>query len=177
MKFEPDPTEAEEVQRRLETGVPGAVVEMHREPLSPHLVIQAERIREVCRFLRDDPELRFDYLANLSGLDVGERLAIAYRVVSLDRKRALALRAYVSREEPVIDSLTSVWPAAGWFEREAFDLYGFQFRGHPDLRHLLLPQGWEGYPLRKDYVDPMKYGEIDNRRTYWPEKEQADGTS
>jgi len=177
MKYKPDPTEVEEVQRWLFSGVPGGIVEMHREPYSPHLVIHAEKIREVCLFLRDKPELRFDYLTHQSGLDLGEKLAVVYRVLSLGRKRTLAMRVYVPREKPVIDTVSDIWPSAGWFEREAFDMFGFHFTGHPDLRRLLLPEDWEGFPLRKDYVDPMRYGGIDNRRTYWPEEEKVDETT
>ncbi|RPJ49383.1 MAG: NADH-quinone oxidoreductase subunit C [Candidatus Latescibacterota bacterium] len=156
----------EEIERRLREGVPGGIVEIHRAPYSPHLVVDAAKIRDVCRFLRDDPALRFDYLTHLSALDTGATLCTVYRVLSLTHKRTVAMRAYVPRDNPVIDTVSDIWPSAGWFERESFDLMGIEYRGHPDLRRLLLPDDWEGHPLRKDYVDPLRYQDIDNTRDY-----------
>ncbi len=156
----------EEVEGRLREGVPGGIVEIHRGPYSPHLVVNAEKIRPVCLFLRDDEALCFDYLTNLSGLDTGATLCTAYRVLSFKRKRWVALRAYVPREKPIIDTVSDIWPVAGWFERESYDLFGIEYRGHSDLRRILLPEDWEGHPLRKDYVDPLRYQDIDNTRDY-----------
>lgn len=156
----------EEVDARLREGVPGGVLELHKGPYSPHLVVDAPKIREVSLFLRDDGALRFDYLTHLTGLDCGERLCTVYRVLSLLHKRTVAMRAYVPRENPVIDTISDIWASAGWFEREAYDLLGIRYRGHADLRRLLLPEDWEGHPLRKDYVDPLRYQDIDNTRDY-----------
>jgi NADH-quinone oxidoreductase subunit C len=156
----------EEAEERLRAGVPDGVIELHKGPYSPHLVVRPEKLREVCLFLRDDEALRFDYLTHLSGLDTGANLCTVYRVLSLMHKRAVAMRVYVPRENPDLDTVSDIWPSAGWFEREAYDLLGIRYRGHPDLRRLLLPEDWEGHPLRKDYVDPLRYQDIDNTRDY-----------
>ncbi|MFH1277151.1 MAG: NADH-quinone oxidoreductase subunit C [Candidatus Eisenbacteria bacterium] len=155
-----------EGEARIREALPGALLETPEAIGEPYLVVDAARIREVGRFLKEDGAFRFDYLTNLGGLDEGESLTVALHLRSTHHGGKLALRASVPRENPEIESLFPVWEGAGWFEREAFDLFGIRFLGHPDLRRIMLPDDWEGHPLRKDYVDPMRYGEIDNTRDY-----------
>jgi len=108
----------------------------------------------LCRFLRD--ELGCDYPADLTAWDTGQAFVLWLRIVSLARGRTVIMRVEIDRENPVVPSLTPVWPGMNWHEREMFDLYGIRFAGHPEgedparLR-ILLPEDWEGFPFRKDY--------------------------
>jgi NADH-quinone oxidoreductase subunit C len=107
------------------------------------------------RFLRDDEATAFEMLMDLTAVDLlgrGEpRFEVVYHLYSVARRHRLRVKVRVSETEPVVDSLTPVWPAANWMEREVWDLYGIRFAGHPDLRRLLLYEEFEGHPLRKDY--------------------------
>ncbi len=110
----------------------------------------------VCRYLRDDPDLTFDFLSSVTGVDRlslprnSPRFEVVYHLYSLQHKRRLRLKVQVADGEAV-PSVTGVWESANWHEREVFDLFGVPFSGHPDLRRILMPDDWEGHPLRKDY--------------------------
>lgn len=139
-------------------GVPGAVLATHAERGDVTAVVDPARVLEVLRFLRDDRACAFDMLTDLTGVDYlgypgrsGPRFEVVYHLYSLERGKRLRVRAGVDAESPEIDSAISLWPAANWMEREAWDLYGIRFRGHPDLRRILLYDEFEGHPLRKDY--------------------------
>lgn len=133
--------------------------------LQPALLIAPDRITEVCRTLRDHPKTYFDFLSCLSGVDYGAdagRFGVVYHLCSIPFQYQLTLK--ISKENdrspenlPVFPSVTSVYRTADWHEREAFELLGIFFEGHPDLRKLLLPDDWEGYPLRKDYQTAAYY--------------------
>ncbi|BAS27663.1 NADH-quinone oxidoreductase subunit C [Limnochorda pilosa] len=125
-----------------------------RRDLWLEVEVEPGRLVEVATYLRDDPELRFDYLAMLSGVDrLEEGFEVVDHLTSLEKGLRLILRTRVPRSEPVCPSVTGVWPGADWHERETYDLMGVRFEGHPDLRRILLREDWEGHPLRKDYVD------------------------
>jgi NADH-quinone oxidoreductase subunit C len=116
------------------------------------LEIAPEKIVRVCRFLKDD--LKFVRLSTITGVDryPGEpRFEVLYHLHSLDRNERLRVKCRLPGANPEIDSVTGVWRAAGWYERETFDLFGVRFRNHPDLRRIMMPEDWEGHPLRKDY--------------------------
>jgi NADH-quinone oxidoreductase subunit C len=119
------------------------------------VTLRKNRIRDIACYLHDDPDLSFDYLIDVCGVDYlgkkEKRFEVVYQLYSIKHRRALRLKAEVSEEDPTIDSVTAVWVGANWHERETFDLYGIKFKGHPDLRRILLPEDWEGHPLRKDY--------------------------
>jgi NADH-quinone oxidoreductase subunit C len=118
------------------------------------LFIRKARLRSACEFLRDAPGLCFKYLSDVTAVDCypGEpRFEVVYHLLSLERFQRLRLKVQISSENPTIDSVVPVWPAANAFEREVFDLFGIRFEGHPYLHRLLLPEDWDGYPLRKDY--------------------------
>ncbi|GAW94173.1 NADH-quinone oxidoreductase subunit C [Calderihabitans maritimus] len=119
----------------------------------PQLVVEVsrEKLVEIARFLRDTPGLAFNFLIYVTAVDKIEYFEVVYAVRSLKERHQLMLKVRISREEPEIPSVTSVWPAANWDERETYDLFGIRFTGHPDLRRILLPDDWEGHPLRKDY--------------------------
>ncbi len=117
----------------------------------PQVTVPAERIAAVCRLAKDDPELDFKMLLCMSCVDYQEYFQMVYFLHSLEREQTLVVKVDVSYEEPSIPSLTSVWQAAEWYEREAHDLFGIAFEGHPDLSPLLLYEGFEGYPGRKEF--------------------------
>jgi NADH-quinone oxidoreductase subunit C len=111
-------------------------------------------IREACAALRDDPNCPFAFLSDVTCVDLypsEPRFEVVYHLLSLARKERVRLKVRVEAESPAVESVTSVWPAANFFEREVFDLFGIRFTGHPYLRRLLMPEDWEGHPLRKDY--------------------------
>ena len=116
------------------------------------LVIQAERILAVCDFLKTSRGYR--YLSDVTAVDwypAEPRYELIYNLYCHDRKERLRLKCRLGGENPEIDSVVPVWGAANWYEREVFDLFGVQFRGHPHLRRILMPDDWQGHPLRKDY--------------------------
>lgn len=114
--------------------------------------LKPEVLETACRKLKD--ELGFDYLADLTAIDRQDRIELVYRATALERNEKVVLRVDLDRENPEIDSAASVWKGADYQEREVYDLMGVVFRDHPDLRRILLPDEWEGFPLRKDYVIP-----------------------
>lgn len=119
------------------------------------VTLKKEKIVDICRFLHDDPDLSYDYLIDLCGVDYmgrkEKRFEVVYHLYSIRHRRLLRLKAEVGEDDCSIDSVMPVWVGANWHEREAFDMYGIVFKGHPDLRRILMPEDWEGHPLRKDY--------------------------
>ena len=118
------------------------------------LVVPRERLRNVCGFLRDEPGLEFDFLSDVSVTDrfpQEPRFEMNYQLLSISTRQSLRLRVRLQGSDPLVDTVTTIWPGAGWHEREAYDLFGVRFAGHPDLRRILMPENWEGHPLRKDY--------------------------
>jgi NADH-quinone oxidoreductase subunit C len=124
--------------------------------LSVH--VDGERIVEICDFLRTDAETPFDYLSDLTCVHYPDRgdapFEIVYNLFSIPANERVRLKVRTN-EATGVATVTGVWPSANWLEREVFDLFGIHFHGHPDLRRLLLPPDWEGYPLRKDY--PLEF--------------------
>ena len=114
--------------------------------------IAPERLVEACLCLKLN--LGFERLSTVTAVDrypSEPRFELVYHVHSVSRNQRLRLKCRIAGENPEIDSVTPVWRSAGWYEREVFDLFGIRFRNHPDLRRIMLPEDWEGYPLRKDY--------------------------
>lgn len=151
-----DPQERENhaVVRKLREWRAAAVAEVTADRGELTVLVPREHLRAACAFLQSDPELAFVHLSDLSAVDrfpVEPRFEVNYHLVSLVRRERLRLKVRLGGDFPVVDSVTSVWPTANWHEREAFDLMGIRFEGHPDLRRILMPEDWEGYPLRKDY--------------------------
>ena len=118
----------------------------------PQIVVEAARIAEAAQICRDDEALRFDSLMSLGAVDNGESLTVLYHLHSMTHRHKIALRADIPRAEPSVPTVEAVWKTANWHEREAGELMGIAFEGHSDMRPLLLPEDWEGHPLRKDYV-------------------------
>jgi NADH-quinone oxidoreductase subunit C len=118
------------------------------------IYLERSSIREACVLLRDDSDCPFNFLADLACVDwfpSEPRFEVVYHLLSIPHKERVRLKVRLESSSPTLDSVTPVWPAANYFEREVFDLFGVRFAGHPYLRRLLMPEDWEGYPLRKDY--------------------------
>jgi NADH-quinone oxidoreductase subunit C len=132
----------------------------HPDDKHPRIHCNAADWRVVAEFLRSDPTLQFDWLANLSGVDyvADNQFCVVYDLYSFDLKHVFAVKVYAPRSDVAhFPSVADLWPAADWHEREAYDMYGMVFDGHPDLRRILMADDWEGFPLRKDYVFPREY--------------------
>jgi NADH-quinone oxidoreductase subunit C len=151
------------VEQRLRQRFPGVAFERQRgEAVRDFtLFLPAERLVEVCVFLRDEPDLRFAMLSWMGGVDHLPRVPrfeCVYNLLSLDHGARVTLKVRVPEEQPRVPSVVAVWPTANWHEREAYDFYGISFDGHPDLTRILLPEDWVGWPLRKD--SPLGYEEV-----------------
>lgn len=146
------------------------------------LVCRADSIIETCTLLRDTPALRFEQCTDLCGMDYstyrdtvweGSRFAVVCHLLSVANNQRIRVRFFAEDDDfPVVDSLVDVWPGVNWFEREAFDLYGIVFDGHPDLRRLLTDYGFVGHPFRKDFPlsgnVEMRYDPVQARVIYQP---------
>jgi NADH-quinone oxidoreductase subunit C len=145
------------------------------------MTVPRDRLLETASRLRDEPDLRFDMLADLCGVDYltygegsrqGERFAVVYQLLSIVRNERVRLRVFVDGDPPIVDSVIGLWQSADWFEREAFDLFGIIFEGHPDLRRILTDYGFIGHPLRKDFPlvgnVEMRYDPARGRVVYQP---------
>lgn len=143
-----------EVLRRLIELAPDALLETHARLGDATAVVQASRLVGVMQRLRDDEGLAFEMLTDVTAVDhLGRepRFEMVYHLYSVSRNHRLRIKVPVPETPAEVDSLVPVWPSADWMEREVWDLYGIRFRGHPDLRRVLLYDGFEGHPLRKDY--------------------------
>jgi NADH-quinone oxidoreductase subunit C len=147
-----DPVPSRAVDR-LRADLPDAVVDVACYAGQVTVRVPAARLLDVMRHLRDTPDLRFDYLSNLTGMHWPKHerpFEVVYHLDSIPHRHRLAVKIdHADGEEA--PSVTGLWPTAGWHEREAFDLFGIRFAGHPDLRRILMPDEWNGHPLRKDY--------------------------
>jgi NADH-quinone oxidoreductase subunit C len=147
------------------------------------VVVKAENLLTVAEKLRDSPELKFEQLIDLCGMDYsafgrvdgddvawnGQRFAVVYHLLSISYNCRLRVRVFAAEDDfPVVASVIGIWPSANWYEREAFDLYGIMFTGHPDLRRLLTDYGFIGHPFRKDF--PLS-GNVEMR--YDPDKQRV----
>jgi len=155
-----------EIHDKLKAGCGGAVLELDTSSHDAWIHVDPERIDRVAAFCKQDPELQFTSLMCLSGVDAGTNVQVVYHLHSMPKRHRIVLKVTVPKTDPGTRTTTGVWRAANWFERECYDLFGVQFEGHPDLRRILLPDDWEGWPLRKEYVFPTEYGGIDNTRDY-----------
>jgi NADH-quinone oxidoreductase subunit C len=168
----------------IESRLPGLLTRITSLPDELCYEVQPEKLKEVCLSLRDSPELKFEILVDVAGIDYldygttewktysatqsgfsrgvnrdaprkphdGARFAVAYHLLSITHNQRVRLRSRcVDAEDPIIDSVVDIWPGANWFEREAFDLFGILFSGHPDLRRILTDYGFIGHPFRKDF--------------------------
>jgi NADH-quinone oxidoreductase subunit C len=139
---------------RLRSWNPAAVegAKFDRDELS--IYVERSSLREACALLRDDTNCPFNFLADVTCVDLHPtepRFEVIYHLLSISKKERVRLKVRLGSDGPAVESVTSVWPAANFFEREVFDLFGIRFTGHPYLRRIQMPEDWEGHPLRKDY--------------------------
>ncbi|NBT59484.1 NADH-quinone oxidoreductase subunit C [bacterium] len=147
----------EEIQQKLQTKFPQGIQGVEDTVPEKSLKINPSEIVAVIRFMKE--EMQFETLGDLCGLDYPalSSSCVAYHLQSYTHKKVVRLKCYLPRENASIDSLTCLFKAADWLEREAFDMFGIHFNGHPDLRRILCPEDWVGHPLRKDYQTPDYY--------------------
>jgi NADH-quinone oxidoreductase subunit C len=139
---------------RLLAWNPSAIegIKFDREEMT--IYVDRGHLREACALLRDDPGCAFNFLSDVTCVDwfpAEPRFELIYHLLSMSKKERVRLKVRLESASPAVESLMPVWPAANFFEREVFDLFGIRFTGHPYLRRLLMPEDWEGHPLRKDY--------------------------
>ncbi len=149
----------QEIADILKAKLPDAVLDVKVDGvIDPYARVAPDRIRDVALFLRDDERLAFDSLMCLSGVDyTGGKVGVVYHLSSMKWTHKFTLKVDVPVENPHVQSVQEIWRTANWHEREAYDVIGIVFDGHPDLRRILLPDDWEGHPLRKDYKVPEYY--------------------
>lgn len=129
----------------------------------PIAIIDSKKLEEYCLFLLKNKELYFDFLECITAIDNGlekNTMEIVYNFYSIVYNHKIAIKVVIDRNNPIIDSLSLLWRTANWHEREIFDLFGIHFANHPDLRRILNPEDWQGFPLRKDYVVQDMYHDI-----------------
>jgi len=163
-------TEKEIFERLLEK-FKDAIGEFNEEVIQPFATIKAAEVEKVCTYLRDNEAFEFDWLSNLSAVHYPhseeeqaeqkeDELEVVYHLYSFKHNHKMILKTRVPVSNPKIPSVAMLWRTADWHEREAYDLLGVEFTDHPDLRRILLPEDWEGFPLRKDYVTPQTYNNM-----------------
>jgi NADH dehydrogenase I D subunit len=171
---------------RLRERFPNEVVTVDQYRGDDSIVIQPSSVLDVARFVRDDPQLGFDLLLDVTTVDyIGQddRFEVVYHLFSTAHHHRLRMKARVPERDPAIDSVTPLWVGANWLERETYDMYGVQFRGHPDLRRIYLYDEFEGHPLRKDYpkekrqplIGPGSKGNYEPRAAEIPHAERVEG--
>ena len=151
---------SEDIYTKLKAEFGDSILSLEEVVLDSFILIAPDAIADIARYLVKDSELAFDSLMCLSGVDLGakeENLEIVYHLFSMTHRHTVVLKVHLPKEDPHIPSVEDIWKTANWHEREAYDLYGITFEGHSDLRRILMPEDWEGHPLRKDYKDPEFY--------------------
>jgi len=153
---------------RLKEQFPDAVIAVREMAGEQTVVVDREKVVDILQFLRDDEELQYNFLSDLTAVDfLGRvpRFEVVYHLLSMPNKRRVRLKVLVEDGRPA-PSVVSVYPTANFLEREVYDLFGIEFHGHPSLRRILLPEDWEGHPLRKDYPlgdEPVAFSHNEDR--------------
>ena len=152
----------QEIYEHLKDKFGESIVSFEEAIADPFIVVAAEPFAVIAQYLAEDEGLAFDFLMCLSGVDLGPKDSnyyVVYHLYSMTHRHKLVLKIALSKEEeePHVPTVEHIWRTANWHEREAYDLYGIIFDGHSDLRRILLPDDWEGYPMRKDYAEPEFY--------------------
>jgi NADH-quinone oxidoreductase subunit C len=164
--------EAKDIYARLEKQFPDSVSNFKADVKEPFFSVAAAAIVDVCRALRDGVMLKFEVLSDLTAIDwpKEEKIQVVYHLFSYSQNQQIVLKVDLPRDNPRIATVEGVWKVANWFEREVYDLFGVIFDGHSDLRRIMLPDDWQGYPLRKDYVEQEEYDGISTQRAPLVEK-------
>ncbi len=150
-----------EIAKRLKGRFPDEVLEICSFHGQIGVIIRREQVLDILRWLRDTPGIQMNHLMDLCGVDNAkrnddslQRFEVVYNLYSVEMRHSLRIRAQIPEQEPCIDSITPLWVGADWHERECFDLMGISFTGHENMKRILLPEDWQGHPLRKEY--PLK---------------------
>jgi NADH-quinone oxidoreductase subunit C len=153
--------DAAAISRRLRERFGESILGFEEKALQPWEVVATDAIAEVAQFCKAEPDLAFDNLMCLSAVDYPKenppRLEVVYHLFSYPHRHQFVLKVHTPRDGARVPTVEGVWGVANWHEREAFDLFGIVFEGHSDMRRILLPDDWEGHPLRKDWQDPDFY--------------------
>ena len=147
----------EEVLQALQKNFPDVSFELVETKPESAVRVPAERIVDIAAYLKETPELSFDSLMCLSGVDRQGSFEVVYHIHSMAHNHRTVLKVSLPSEKPQVPTVSHIWRTAEWHEREAYDLVGVEFLNHPDPRRILLPDDWEGHPLRKDYQAPEEY--------------------
>jgi NADH-quinone oxidoreductase subunit C len=152
----------QEVVKRLSDRFGACVLSSDVAGKHPCAVLSPEVWPAAAEFLRDQGDLAFDFLRAIIAVDEPKesRFVNVYELISTTHRHAFAVKVAAAHDNPHVPSVAGVWPTANWHEREAYDLFGIVYDGHPDMRRILLPEDWAGHPLRKDYVFPKTYNGI-----------------
>jgi NADH-quinone oxidoreductase subunit C len=146
-----------EIVERLKEKYFSEIVDVTQFREQVFVSVKSDRITDICRYLHDEPDIHMDFLADICGVDYPGRkyrFEVLYNLYSIKFRHRLIVKALLTEEAPNIKSVVPIWNGANCHEREACDMYGIIFHGHPDLRRILMPEDWEGFPQRKDY--PLK---------------------
>lgn len=155
---------SEKLKNRFLDAVLGLTSPENGVPGEAWIDVKSSSIGEITKFLKEDPELLFDYLACQTAIDEGEKITIVYILFSYPLGHKAIIKAQIPADRPEIQTVEDCWGAANWFEREIFDLFGVLFKGHSNLRRIMLPHDWVGHPLRKNYKEPVEYRRISHKR-------------
>jgi NADH-quinone oxidoreductase subunit C len=155
-----------EIHEKLKAEFGEAVGALTDPKVDAFAVVKAERMVEVARFLKRTPGIELDHCNDVTALDWPKRnvIEVVYHLFSYRHRHGIVLKVEADRANPVVPSVEGVWKAANWLERECYDMFGVVFTGHPDLRRILLPDDWQGWPLRKDYQESGGWHGISNVR-------------
>ena len=153
-----------QIYERLKERFGERVLETSEKKPDPFAVIDPAALVEICRYLREDPELAMDCLSNETGVDYKDHVEVVYHLYFVPPSPWRGAEGRLPRDNPVVPTVETVWKAANWLEREIYDLLGVTFEGHSDLRRILMPEDWIGHPLRKDFVEPEEYHGISTVR-------------
>lgn len=145
----------QELTPYLQANFDGKLTLLDTGRAEPMFEVKLDDLLSVTCRLRDDLQLKFDFLCNLGGVDTGQRLEVVYSIASTTKHLRMDFKVVLDSANPSINTITPVWPAANWYERELYELYGFEVKNHPDMRPLLLPEDWnQGHPMRKNWDAP-----------------------
>jgi NADH-quinone oxidoreductase subunit C len=167
ISIHPSGTNPKDIAEKIKEHFPDQVIEVVEFRDQVSVVVHRNQIAAICKFLHEDPLLLFDHLQDVTAVDYkGKkevRFEVVYNLYSTRYRHHIRLRAQVPESDPKITSIVPIWAGANWHERECYDMFGIVFTGHPDLRRILMPEDWEGHPLRKDY--PLQGPALEND---WP---------
>lgn len=155
--------EPAEIAEKIKEKFPDEIIDITNFRDQIAVIVKRGKVFEILKYLHDDPLLSFDHLQDLTAVDwlnkKEPRFEVVYNLFSIRYGNRIRIKAQVPGDDPKITSVVPIWAGANWHERECYDMFGIVFTGHPDLRRILLPEDWEGHPLRKDY--PLKGPELD----------------